>query len=416
MSKRAWHLTHGSERADPTRQLLAGLFWRASTPLVAGLLLQACGQDGSIVDETNHALNDGTMNCENGRWRPMSALKPAQAVDFAALRGRASFAHPVILQRDAAGVPCAHATDARLCEAEMRRVSVMESEAEPAHILLVQGDTVRALKTLADKVSWLGTIDTPDEALLLVDQLKIPLGCAQADMSEGTLVSLRDTGYRVTTRTPDLCGNERTAYTVDVGNDGTVNIVEQKSIGSSACAIGRRPPNLLARARQRDQASRLARYFARVARLEAASVDAFEQLAEELRVLAAPRVLREAARRAAEDEVRHARDTARLAERFGARAELPRLSRRRLRSRAEVALDNALEGCVHETYSAYLATAQARLATGTELSAPLERIAEDETAHAALAWQIASWLEPTLDPRVRRRIDALRTRAIAQLG
>jgi hypothetical protein len=416
MSKRAWHLMHGSEQGDPTRQLLAALFWRASTPLVAGLLIQACGQDGSSVSETKHALNDGSMNCPSGLWRPMSALKPGQAVDFAALRGRASFAHPVVLQRDAAGVPCAQATEPRLCEAEMRRVSVMEAGAEPAHILLVQGDTVRALKTLEDKVSWLGAIDTPDEALLLVDHLKIPIGCGQEANNEATLVSLRDTGYRVTTRTPDLCGNERLAYTVDVGSDGTVNIVDQKSMGRSGCAIGRRPPNLLARARQRDQAPRLARYFARVARLEAASVDAFEQLAEELRVLGAPRVLRAAAQKAADDEVRHARDTARLAERLGARAELPRLSRRRLRSRAEVALDNALEGCVHETYSAYLATAQARLAAGTELSAPLARIAEDETAHAALAWQIASWLEPTLDPRARRRIDALRTAAIAHLG
>jgi hypothetical protein len=47
--------------------------------------------------------------------------------------------------------------------------------------------------------------------------------------------------------------------------------------------------------------------------------------------------------------VRHAHDTARLAERFGARPETPRLGRRKLRGLSEVALDNALEGCVAET-------------------------------------------------------------------
>jgi hypothetical protein len=416
MAKRAFHLMHGTERDDPTRQLLAGLFWRASTPLVAGLLLQACGQEAASPSEIQNALTDPTMNCVDGRWRPMSALDSEEPSDFAALRGHASFGHPVVIERDAAGTPCARASEPRLCEAEMRRVSVMETEQRSSHILLVQGDTVRALKTLADRVKWLGAIDTPDEALLLVDQLGLPIGCGQQVRDEGTQVALRDTGYQVITRTPDRCGNERTAYTVDVERDGTVNIVLQESIPTSGCAIGRRPPNLLARAFLRERANPLARYFARVARLEAASVDAFEQLAEELRVLGAPRVLRDAARRAAEDEVRHARDTATLAEHFGARAEKPKLARRRLRSRAEVALDNALEGCVHETYSAYIATAQARLARGPLLSVPLERIARDETAHAALAWQIASWIEPTLDPRVRARVGALRAGAIARLG
>jgi hypothetical protein len=202
-----------------------------------------------------------------------------------------------------------------------------------------------------------------------------------------------------------------------------MQLVSESSVTLGPCPApitggiaGRRPPNLMALRRRPAGACALARYFARVARFEAASVPAFEQLAEELRVLGAPRALRQAALRAAEDEVRHARDTAALAEHFGARPEPVRLSRCRLRGRAEVALDNALEGCVHETYAAYLATAQARLAKHALLRDPLRRIAQDETRHAALAWQIAAWIEPQLAPGTRRYVASERTRALHALA
>jgi hypothetical protein len=51
-----------------------------------------------------------------------------------------------------------------------------------------------------------------------------------------------------------------------------------------------------------------------------------------------------------------------------------------------------------------------------ELAAPLRRIAEDETAHAALSWNLAAHLEPRLDRQVARRIRELRAQAIARLG
>jgi hypothetical protein len=81
-----------------------------------------------------------------------------------------------------------------------------------------------------------------------------------------------------------------------------------------------------------------------------------------------------------------------------------------------VALDNAVEGCVSETYSAYLATLQARLSRHSDLGAPLAEIARDETNHAAFSWQLAGWLEARLEPGAARSIAARRSAALAQLG
>ena len=118
MAKEPWLLTHTSLRADPTRAYLARLFWQASTPLLTSLLLHACAHDGSEGPrQTDLALQDGSLTCSEGRWRPMSGLSPAEPADFAALRYRVGGDHPRIDERDAAGVPCARASDARVCEA-----------------------------------------------------------------------------------------------------------------------------------------------------------------------------------------------------------------------------------------------------------------------------------------------------------
>lgn len=42
-------------------------------------------------------------------------------------------------------------------------------------------------------------------------------------------------------------------------------------------------------------------------------------------------------------------------------------------------------------------------------------IAEDETRHASLAWQIAAWAEPQLTEAERRAVEGSRQRAIAAL-
>src|SRR5262249_18706716 len=136
-------------------------------------------------------------------------------------------------------------------------------------------------------------------------------------------------------------------------------------IDCSLCpgGVGRIPAGL-ARPRRRRAASpgvapsTLGAYFADAAHLEDASVHAFRRLRRELLAHGAPPRLLRAAERAARDEIRHARLTGRLARRFGGdlcRARVKKLATRPL---DEVAIENAVEGCVRETFGAMVATFQ----------------------------------------------------------
>ncbi|HTQ41951.1 MAG TPA: ferritin-like domain-containing protein [Polyangiaceae bacterium] len=190
---------------------------------------------------------------------------------------------------------------------------------------------------------------------------------------------------------------------------------EAIKIDCNKCSgVGRRPAGL-ARPRGRRARSALGAYFASAAHLEAASVHAFERLAEELEAHGMESELVRAARRSARDEVRHTRATSRLARRFGGEPPAVRVAKKRTRSLAAVALENAVEGCVRETFGALVATCQARSAGDAEIRRVMARIAVEETRHAALAWEIARALEPRLDDRTRRRIATARTHAIEKL-
>ena len=93
----------------------------------------------------------------------------------------------------------------------------------------------------------------------------------------------------------------------------------------------------------------------------------------------------------------------------------PRVERRRARARGRIAVENAVEGCVRETFGALVAAWQAAHAGDPEIAATMARIADDETRHAALAWAIAAWLEPRLERRAQRAVGAARRRAVESL-
>jgi hypothetical protein len=86
-----------------------------------------------------------------------------------------------------------------------------------------------------------------------------------------------------------------------------------------------------------------------------------------------------------------------------------------VRSLRAVAEENAVEGCVRETYGALLATFQATRAADHSIRATMQQIARDETRHAVLAWRIASWVEHRVDHRSRERIAAARRDAFGYL-
>jgi hypothetical protein len=146
-------------------------------------------------------------------------------------------------------------------------------------------------------------------------------------------------------------------------------------------------------------------YFAQCSHLEAVSVFAFARLERELEAHGAPHTLVEAARRARRDEVRHARIMRRLARRHGCEPERARVDPVAVRSLFEVALENAIEGCIRETLGAVTAYVRAMRAIDPDVRAAFRSIAEDECAHAALSWRIAAWARRSLtaDDRARLR-------------
>jgi hypothetical protein len=195
-----------------------------------------------------------------------------------------------------------------------------------------------------------------------------------------------------------------------VDADGGLELDCSRCVGTP----GRSPAGLVA-ANARRAGSPLGAYFAESARLEAASVHAFADLAADLSAQRAPRSLIAAARRAQRDERRHARLTGELARRFGAAPARPRVLRRPRGAFDDLALENLVEGCVRETYAALVASWQAAHATDSDVAQQMAAIARDEARHAALSWAIARWSEPALGRASRRRVTAAARRAIGGL-
>src|SRR5581483_108767 len=104
-----------------------------------------------------------------------------------------------------------------------------------------------------------------------------------------------------------------------------------------------------------------------------------------------------AARRAADEEVRHARAMTRWAHSAGGRPEVPVVAAAPVRSLEEMLAENARAGCVREPFGAVLAAYQARAAHDPEARATLDAIARDEKSHAELSWRVAQWGESKLD-------------------
>jgi hypothetical protein len=176
---------------------------------------------------------------------------------------------------------------------------------------------------------------------------------------------------------------------------------------------GRKPAGLRLPASRRG--SPLARHLGDMAHLEAASVLAFARMHGELRALRAPRSLLAEVTRAMRDERRHARTIARIARRLGGSAPAVRARTFRARSSLAMARENAVEGCVRETFGALVATWQAGHAQDPEVKCAMARIAVDETRHAELSWAVARFLEPKLGAAERRRVLRWRERAVERL-
>jgi len=139
----------------------------------------------------------------------------------------------------------------------------------------------------------------------------------------------------------------------------------------------------------------LAEEWTRVALAEHASIASFARFALELLSIGAPPSLITAAQQAMADEVRHAHLCFGLASAYAGApvgpAPLPMENVPLRKTLVEMAVATAIEGCVNETLSALVAAESAARAEDPAVKAALESIAEDEMAHAELAWRTIAW-------------------------
>jgi hypothetical protein len=192
--------------------------------------------------------------------------------------------------------------------------------------------------------------------------------------------------------------------------DGETMIVAPLRPGSSwscepseVAAPGDRPDSAIDPALR----ARLGELWVEDARMEHASIAAFERATLELMAMAAPPELLGEVQLAAADEVAHAQRCFGLAARFSGQQREPgpltTLEPRVVgladsdveQARADwvrLALDTFVEGCVGETIATLIAKRGMRRCEDPASYATLETIVDDEGRHAGLAWQTIRWI------------------------
>jgi hypothetical protein len=158
--------------------------------------------------------------------------------------------------------------------------------------------------------------------------------------------------------------------------------------------------------------------LAAMAYLEAVSVHAFERLERELDAHGAPSTLLREARRARRDEERHTDMTALLARHRGVLPRMPEPPQTVAPARTlfEVALENAVEGCIRETYGAVQGLVEARTSRDATMRRAMQSIATDECRHAELAWAVHAWAMPRLTEDERRAVECAMKDAVAEIA
>jgi hypothetical protein len=208
-----------------------------------------------------------------------------------------------------------------------------------------------------------------------------------------------------------LCGKNPNGSTYSGCSEYLLADLPGPSVQCYTCVEGRRPDGFV----ERPFEPTVAGWLAHAADLERVSIDAFRILARELAFHGAPHELVSAACRAAEDEIRHANALGGLARREGATLSDVPVARRATRDLLAIALENAVEGCVRETFGAIVAGWQAEHAHRGDVRRAMARIYVDETTHAELAWNVHAWIMTELSSADRAEVEAAMERAFAEL-
>ena len=131
-------------------------------------------------------------------------------------------------------------------------------------------------------------------------------------------------------------------------------------------------------------------YFARLAQEEATAVFAFGELLEHLQDWEAPSSLQDWCGRIIEEEKVHTLMMSGLAHRNGQESAVVQFPEPNRVSMKEMAIHNALTGCIGETWSAVGLCHQAEHAP--KYNGVFRRVAKDETSHAEFSWELHDWL------------------------
>jgi hypothetical protein len=190
---------------------------------------------------------------------------------------------------------------------------------------------------------------------------------------------------------------------------------ENVAVGFHALCAGRRPSGLTSTSIDLER-DKLGDLLARMAHLEAAGVIAFERLAVELAAHGAPQSLIGQATGAAEDERRHAHSIADLAWARGGEPVAVETLPFTARSLFEMALENAVEGCIRETYGALVGAYQATRARDLDLRLAMRTIAPEEARHAALAHAVHLWALEQLSETERDQLRRAQVAAVFGLA
>lgn len=359
----------------------------------------------------------------------LTDVTPATPLDYVALRQIATFATDPAetVAISAEGTPCLSSTDMTACNDALAALDALPHDGwsgapygfeVPTNTQLVytRGDEVAAIRTHAELAAFLGSIDSANEAALLAIYGEDAVAMHRVDCASPQARAV-DGGFEVLLRSGIACGPDTHVDETRffVATDGTVTVLGTRIVerGDPGCVIGRLTDGVCVR--RVERATSLGARLAEMASLEAAAIVAFERLARELEAFGAPRELVLRAKRSALDETRHATRVASIAVELGGVVSPIAIVPATERDLLALAIENAVEGTVRETYGAALATYQAEVARDPRLARLFRDIAVDETHHAALSLDLARWLDTQLSDAERATVRAARDAAAEAL-
>jgi hypothetical protein len=320
---------------------------------------------------------------------------------------------------EADGKPCGGAPSPEAClvllekkRAEpltelLSRPDVGPSPTHFERLILTRGAEVLSVVTREGVIAFVGPLDAPEKLNFWWRYGGEDINCEYLRPAEAGFEIIGIASY-------GACPMYSQRLRIQLSTTGAVTVLEAEQPEEGGCA-GRRPSGLQTQTPSSPGA--LARYLERQAYLEGASVEAFERFATELEALGAPPALVAEALRARADETRHHALIIALGRRFDPdfACQAPEAAPAAPRSLYAFALENAVEGCVRETWGALLAEHQAARAADDAVRFTSALIADDETRHAELAWATHRWLLDQLDATERRALESAMQKAVDEL-